>query len=206
MATSGELADTLSKSLGFALGTVNFYGQHLRDAKLLSTGGRGTSAASMNAADAINWLVAMCSAETAKSAPGVVDVTISTPLYEQRWIKGGAGDTSNPHGELSFLHAENVRTLMLNLLEDERAGKLGPVLITLDFYGGGGHVVLNAAGVDGAQGGILWAVEMEFIHTFGSRPAIRHRDPEETPITAKRATINRVSRGVFEDINKVLAA
>lgn len=200
MATSGELAHALSTTLGIKLGTVNFYGQHLRDAGLLSTSGRGPSAATMTETDAINWLIAMCCAETAKSAPGIVEITRDTPLYDKSVSVG------DPDADLSFLSAGNVAHLLSALLEDVRAHRLNSALITLDFYGGGGHVKLLVAGFDGNTSGVVWRVEMEFIRTFGDRPAIRHKDPEETPIFAKRTAINRVSRGVFEDINAILAS
>jgi len=205
MATSGELAHTLSKSLGFKLGTVNYYGQHLRDAGLLAKHGRGTSAATMTEEDAINWLVAMCAAETAKSAPGVVGVTLTTPRSSERWFKGSADDVTTPEGRPTFLDAKNVRELLMSMLADEKAGRLDPVHILLDFYAGGGEVELKAFGVD-EDWGFAWAVDLRFIRTLGSGGKVRYRDPDEMPLDAKRQTINRIWRGVFEDINAILAA
>lgn len=206
MATPGQLADTLSETLGIRAGTIHFYGQYLRDAGLLSKGGRGRSAISVSRGDAINWLVAMCSAETAKSAPGVVELTVSTPRHSVTWTKGSEADTPNPHGRPRFLGAGSVGELLDCLLDDERAGRLDPILLTLDFYVGGGRVELNAAGFDGVEPGIVWSAEMSFIHSFESLSrAGRRRDHDETPITAKRHALNRIGKGVLEDINGALA-
>jgi len=203
MATSGELAEVLSASLGFKLGTVNYYGQELRDAGLLSTGGRGPSAVTMTHDDAANWLLAMCCAETAKSAAAIVKLTRDTPLYGTPTHKGD----HEPSDELTFPKARSVKDLLTALMRDAKAGSLDDVLIMLDFYIGGGRVDFIASGFSGSTTGIDWRVSMEFVHTWDSRRAIptRRRDTDERPITAKRATINRISRGALEDIASVLS-
>jgi hypothetical protein len=144
----------------------------------------------------------MCSAETAKSAAAIVRMTRDTPLRDEPQVQG------EPGNDLAFLKARKVGELLTALMDDEQSHRLADVLVTLDFFSGGGHVALSAASVDPAGSGFAWRVEMEFIHTWklGKSLPIRHRDTEEPPIIAKRQTINRISRGVFEDINSVLSA
>jgi hypothetical protein len=131
----------------------------------------------------------MCCAETAKSAPAVVKLTRKTPLAS-RVPRGLPSD-------LAFLKARTVGELISSLMDDAQAQRLGNVDITLDFYVGGGIVKLTAAGT-----GDEWRASMTFVHTT---LVIRDKDSEETPIGAKRDTINRISRGVFDDINHTLA-
>jgi hypothetical protein len=149
--------------------------------------------------DAANWLIAMCSAETAKSAAAVVKLTRATPLRAEPEIRGDLNK------DLAFLKARTVGELLTALLEDEAAHRLGDIYVDLNFLVGGGHVHLTAGQAD-SDSGFKGRVEMEFIHTYkpGKALPIRRRDLEETPITAKRRTINRISRGVIEDINSVL--
>jgi hypothetical protein len=75
MATSGEIAEILSQELGMTMGAVQYYAQTMRDAGLLSKGGRGLAAAHLTVVDVSNWLFALCAAETAATAPEEVKLT-----------------------------------------------------------------------------------------------------------------------------------
>jgi hypothetical protein len=75
MATSGEIAEILSQELGMTMGAVQYYAQTMRDAGLLSKGGRGLAAAHLTVVDVSNWLLALCVSETAASAPTEVNLT-----------------------------------------------------------------------------------------------------------------------------------
>lgn len=194
MATSGELAETLAHTLGIKLGTVNFYGQQLRDGGLLSTGGRGPSAARMSLDDAVNWLLALCCAETARSAAAVVALTKATPILRRKDRRG------SPDTRLHLLKANTVEELIRAILDDERSGRLNATLITVWFRVGGGEVKVIASGVtDNSE--IDWETVIEFINT---KMVVRRRDLDETPITSNRTTYNRVNSGAFSDINSVL--
>jgi hypothetical protein len=69
MATSGEIAEILSQELGMTMGAVQFYAQTMRNAGLLSKGGRGLAAVHLSVRDVSNWLLALCVSETAATAP-----------------------------------------------------------------------------------------------------------------------------------------
>jgi hypothetical protein len=75
MATSGEIAEILSQELGMTMGAVQYYAQALRNAGLLSKGGRGPAAAHLSVVDVSNWLLALCVSETASVAPAEVKLT-----------------------------------------------------------------------------------------------------------------------------------
>jgi hypothetical protein len=75
MATSGEIAEILSQELGMTMGAVQYYAQTMRNAGLLSKGGRGPAAAHLTVVDVSNWLLALCVSETAATAPAEVNLT-----------------------------------------------------------------------------------------------------------------------------------
>jgi hypothetical protein len=75
MATSGEIAEIFSQELGMTMGAVQYYAQTMRDAGLLSKGGRGLAAAHLTVIDVSNWLFALCVSETAATAPEEVKLT-----------------------------------------------------------------------------------------------------------------------------------
>jgi hypothetical protein len=80
MATSGEIAEILSRELGMTMGAVQYYAQTMRDAGLLSKGGRGLAAAQLTVVDVSNWLFALCVSETAAMAPEEVKLTREAAL------------------------------------------------------------------------------------------------------------------------------
>jgi hypothetical protein len=80
MATSGEIAEILSQELGMTMGAVQYYAQTMRDAGLLSKGGRGLAAAHLTVVDVSNWLFALCVSETAATAPEEVKLTREAAL------------------------------------------------------------------------------------------------------------------------------
>jgi hypothetical protein len=75
MATSGEIAEILSQELGMTMGAVQYYAQAMRNAGLLSKGGRGLAAVHLSVVDVSNWLLALCVSETATAAPAEVNLT-----------------------------------------------------------------------------------------------------------------------------------
>lgn len=75
MATSGEIAEILSQELGMTMGAVQFYAQAMRNAQMITKGGRGLAAAHLSVVDCSNWILALCSSETATAAPAEVGLT-----------------------------------------------------------------------------------------------------------------------------------
>jgi hypothetical protein len=80
MATSGEIAEILSQELGMTMGAVQYYAQTMRNAGLLSKGGRGLAAAHLTVVDVSNWLLALCVSETAATASEEVRLTREATL------------------------------------------------------------------------------------------------------------------------------
>ncbi|MGE0853658.1 MAG: hypothetical protein AB7O44_29260 [Hyphomicrobiaceae bacterium] len=201
MATPGQLQTALAASLGYASGSVYQSATSLREAGLLTTGGRGQAAAQMGDTDAANLLIAMLAAETARSAAAVTKLTRETPLYER---VGSIEAGPSARGRLAFPHAKSVGALIVALLDDTRNRRLRDIVITLDVQVGGGRVDLSARKASPDEG-FDGEMDMLFIHTFESgRKVTRRRDSDERPVTAKRRTINRVGNGVFEDVVEIL--
>lgn len=72
MATLTQLVETVAKVEGLDPATVNLIARNLREARLIATRGRGTSAAVMDATDAANLLIAVNASKKATDAPTAV--------------------------------------------------------------------------------------------------------------------------------------
>ena len=72
MATLSQLVDVVAAVEGLDGDRVAAVARAIREAGLIATHGRGTSAAHMGVADAANLLIAVNAAETARSAPEIV--------------------------------------------------------------------------------------------------------------------------------------
>jgi hypothetical protein len=72
MATLSQLVDVVATVEGLDRERVGAIARAVREAGLIATHGRGTSAAHMGPADAANLLIAVNAAETARSAPEIV--------------------------------------------------------------------------------------------------------------------------------------
>ncbi len=160
MATTGVLAELLAEKLNMKTGTVNFYGQALRDAGLLTKGGRGLSAAQMTIVDAVHWLVALVCSPTADAVAGTVYAICDLKLRDADIEQARRHDRS-----LQFLHADSVGALLVSLFEDQKAGRLEPVAIDLEFLNRGEAVILEASRMHEKRGA-KWSCRM----VFGSIP------------------------------------
>lgn len=156
MATSGQMAKTLSEVLQKPFGTVQFYGQSLRDAGLMKVGSRGAAAGDIGEADVINWLLAVMCAETAQSAPDAVKAARRAVLVERK-AEGPIEDDA----DLCFPRAESVGELIHALFEDELNHRLGPVGITLEFRLNIPEIELHAVTADPVEGW-KWRLSMSF--------------------------------------------
>jgi hypothetical protein len=116
MATSGEIAEILSEELGVAKGAVQYYAQTMRDAGMLSKGGRGLAAAHMYIGDVSNWLLALCVSETAASAPEEVRLTRAAPL-DEKTSKLSADVTRGLHVGTAKTAGEAIELLIDDMIE-----------------------------------------------------------------------------------------
>ena len=73
MAKLSDLIPTLAQVLPMPEQTVAMYARHLREAKLISSGGRGPGAAQMTATDCARLLIAIMAADQVKNAAGAVE-------------------------------------------------------------------------------------------------------------------------------------
>lgn len=123
MAKLSQLVPVVAQALGVPEPTVALYARTLRDAGMISTGGRGPGGAEMTNADAANLLIAVVGSDAIKNAPDTVK--------KFRRIKLWYGD-----GEATFDYREDAegtvtgtrRSLTpapLAFLEDARGMKLG---------------------------------------------------------------------------------
>ncbi|MGY0790084.1 hypothetical protein ACW7BJ_11965 [Azospirillum argentinense] len=81
MATIGEMATALAAVTGVSEATVAQVSRILRDAGMITSGGRGRSAAKMTADDCANLLIAVMITDQAKNAPAYVSA--SQQIYKQ---------------------------------------------------------------------------------------------------------------------------
>jgi hypothetical protein len=72
MATLTQLVDTIAKVEGLERSTVNLVARYVREAGLIATHGRGTSAATMGVKDAANLLIGVNATTTGKDAARTV--------------------------------------------------------------------------------------------------------------------------------------
>jgi hypothetical protein len=72
MATLSELVDTIAAVEGIDPATVTLIARHVREAGLISTGGRGPSAAAMGLSDAANLLIGVNATTTAAESARTV--------------------------------------------------------------------------------------------------------------------------------------
>jgi hypothetical protein len=82
MATLTELIDTIAAVEGLERSTVNLIARYVREAGLITTGGRGTSAATMSLTDAANLLIGVNATTTAADAPKTVSAYRELVSYE----------------------------------------------------------------------------------------------------------------------------
>jgi hypothetical protein len=85
MATLTELVDTIAKVEGVDRSRVNLIARYIREAGLIETGGRGSSAANMSVADAANLLIGVNAATNASDAARVVRKYRAFEAYEARF-------------------------------------------------------------------------------------------------------------------------
>jgi hypothetical protein len=84
MATLTQLVDTIAAVEGLERSTVNLVARYVREAGLIATHGRGTSAATMGVRDAANLLIGVNATATGKDAARTVSVYRALLSYEFR--------------------------------------------------------------------------------------------------------------------------
>jgi hypothetical protein len=84
MATLSDLVAVTAKVEGLDPGSVALYARHMREAGLIKTSGRGTSAAVMGLLDAANLLIGVNTAKSAPEAPRAIRQFRDLHAYEFR--------------------------------------------------------------------------------------------------------------------------
>lgn len=84
MAILSDLVAVIAKIEGLDPGSVAFYARHMREAGLIKTSGRGTSAAVMGLPDAANLLIGVNTAKSAPEAPQAIRRFRDLHAYEFR--------------------------------------------------------------------------------------------------------------------------
>lgn len=92
MATLSDLVETIAKAEGLDPATVSLIARNVREAGLITTGGRGLSAAKMTSADAANLLIAVNATVAARHAPQTVRVYRSLESRVGKIFLGKLGD------------------------------------------------------------------------------------------------------------------
>lgn len=215
MATSGDLAEILTEELGMSKGTVQLYAQTIRDAGMLTKGGRGLSAAAMSISDATNWVLALCASETAAAAPEEVRLTRAAPLdvltstLSKDFIRGlhvGSAKTAGDAIELIIddliegrvtRWQEHITVSPSQGSESWHLGILRPT-ITVDFVVGGQNVSIHFA--KPTEAGKVRRASMNFAHV-DTMFKMRKRtvaDWKSPTATGSLTRINRLGPQVFQ--------
>ena len=84
MATLSDLVAVTAKVEGLDPGSVALYARHMREAGLIKTSGRGTSAAVMGLPDAANLLIGVNTAKSAPEAPRAIGQFRDLHAYDFR--------------------------------------------------------------------------------------------------------------------------
>jgi hypothetical protein len=84
MATLSELVETIARVEGLDSSAVNLVARYVREAGLITTGGRGSSAATMFVTDAANLLIAVNATTAAVDAAKITRTYRALEAYEPR--------------------------------------------------------------------------------------------------------------------------
>jgi hypothetical protein len=127
MATLTELIDTIAAVEGLDRSTVSLIARYIREAGLITTRGRGTSAATMGLTDAANLLIGVNATATAADAPRMVTAYRKLESYEPK-PKADPGPP-NKYGTLGqaieqLVHATGVGELPEVFLSRETPSSL----------------------------------------------------------------------------------
>ncbi len=136
MAKLSDLIPAAAKVMGLPEKTVGLYARMLREAKLISSGGRGPGAADMNAGDCANLLLAIMGSEHVKDA-AIAARLCSTLILDNASFIGEAqeGQIANwrpiPPG-LRFLNqpGKEFWQALVELFERARDGRLQEAFVT----------------------------------------------------------------------------
>jgi hypothetical protein len=213
------MIQTMAKATGLPVSSVNLTARHLREAGLITSGGRGPGGAEMAASDATNLLLGVAAAMTIKDAPDVVRTirrampqkdNIATDNHDENPLKidnvgdidfGGLMDgiinllieTGEPINKYT-----NLPVIQFHVEVDRTNTDIGssPTLVLSDTYNG---------------------VHTEFqylYHALGH--AIYNIEPKETTLDVAKNTIlkrgfggvsisARIDDGVFYDLADLIA-
>ena len=94
MATLSHLVETIAAVEGIDPATVALIARHIREANLISTGGRGPSAARMTITDAANLLIGVNATRIAAEAADAVRVYRELNAYEFRALRDPRPESS----------------------------------------------------------------------------------------------------------------
>jgi hypothetical protein len=100
MATLTQLVDTVAAVEGLEPSAVSLIARYVREAGLITTGGRGGSAAKMNLADAANLLIGVNATATATDAAETVSTYRNLEAYSFLTIEEQGRRTATRYGTL----------------------------------------------------------------------------------------------------------
>ncbi len=136
MAKLPRLIETVANSSGIPQPTVSLTARHVREAGMISSGGRGPGGAEMTPTDATNLLIGTVAAMQVKDAPEVVKLFRSAKPIAPGWGDAHAdANLSIPRfAELSFGDMLDALFNELAIAEDVRDTTTGePVDLELEF-------------------------------------------------------------------------
>lgn len=187
MATSGDLIQTLASVSGIPQATILTYYRSLREAGLVTKGGRGPSAARMKSRDAALLLIAAGGARSEKEpakkiVQDFMDVFVAhtaqnTPIpiegrpgvFESNWVEDDCGIWKFPNLAIPSLQGLGAQHSIIDaltaLLDDAMAGAfdVAPHFMELTFYGPEPRAALEVSFVGGytEQGVYLLTTRIE---------------------------------------------
>ena len=132
MAKLSDLIPRTAAVLGLPESSVALYGRYLREARMISTGGRGPGGAEMTPQDCANLLMALMIAEHAKDASFAVRLGAYLIVEKPIWVE--TYSAKNPHWhplpkELCFLASPlTFYTHLVHLIKMAQSGELQSVI------------------------------------------------------------------------------
>jgi hypothetical protein len=193
LASSTQLSDCVAKQLGLPEPTIALHMRNIREAGLITQGGRGRSSAKMTAADAANLLVASVGSLNPKDSVEVVAKYASIgKTRASNWATGLVPKLDRLRNQHTFGEALTalIESAMANDLSIKNKGQVEAILITLFWPWDGAKIELYES--DEARD-VMKAAEPHWL-AYG---AVFFLAPSKPPITPEI-----ISRADFQQERK----
>jgi hypothetical protein len=144
LASLGILVADLARALGVPAATVGAYAKALREAKLIRSSGRGTSAALMQIEDGAVLLTAMLASPSIAEAPVRAKQALKLPFMGSVAAPIGGGESANPKRVLGSTITSPLDVDPPHTLENAIHMLLSTAMLNVPVGAGASRVELNS--------------------------------------------------------------